>query len=282
MPRQVTSRTRKRRQGLEQSPLIEQAQLDILRADFPEEVQQICNLPPLHDRPHFIDDLLLKVSDIVYLGRRRLDGNHVNCISQSIRSSNAAAADLENVVKGLTELDIEQLQAVLFIAKEVFPRPFFEKEDLKGFFELLGDFRVLMLTLYAAIRLGTGISDEARRRGRPRSPYVQPALKLIEIWESVTSELMRDDSSVWVIKRIPTPKKLDTSVPVKGFNTKQPSTKFILITLRMINPKIKDAEVFTAIKNALALREKWYDFVRRKPPESFLRRIETLNSLSDD
>ena len=262
----VTRRTRKRDQQLEQTALIKKLQLDQLRADFPQEVEQICNLRPLRSSPHPVDDLLLKLCEIVHFGRRRLGKQHVDLVVQTIRSSNDAAANIAQVIDGLAELDIEQLQNILFIAREVTPQPF-EKRDLSAFFRLLNDYRALMLTLYAAIKLGTGISDVPKGKGRPSSPYVQPALELIEAWEAITATRYCEDSPLEVIKRVPTPKRLEASGP-KGkdqkYLTKQPSTEFISIALHMINPNIRDAEVFTAIKNALRERDGLYDFVRRK------------------
>jgi len=282
MARRVTRRTRKRDQQLEQTALIEKIQLDQLRADFPREVEQIRNLEPLRSSPHLVDGLLLKLDEIVLFARRRLDKRHVARVEQAIRSSNDAAANIAQVMDGLAKMDIEQLQGVLVIAREIFPQPL-EKRDVSAFLRLLHDFQALMLTLHAAIKLGTGISGLPKGKGRPSSPYVQPALALIEVWETLTATPYWEDSPVAFIKRVPTPKKLELSGP-KGkdqkYLTKQPSTEFILIALRMINPKIKDAEVFTAIKNALAERDEVYDFVRRnlrrKPPRSLLGLIKRL------
>jgi hypothetical protein len=281
MALRVTSRTRKHDQQLKQTALIEKLQLDQLRADFPQEVKQICNLRPLQSNPHLVDDLLLKLGKIVDFGDRRLDKQQVDRVLQSIRSSNDAAANIAQVMGGLAKMDIEQVQTILFIARKVFPRPF-KKRDLGGVFRLLNELQALMLTLHAAIKLGTGISDVPKGKGRPSSPYVVPALELIEAWESITTTRDREDSPLTFIKRVPTPKKLDISGPKskdQEIPTKQPSTEFILIALRMINPKIKDAEVFTAIKKALALRDQWYDFVRRKPPKSLLGQIEALRRI---
>ena len=176
---------------------------------------------------------------------------------------------------GLAKMDIEQLQMVVVIASEIFPQPL-EKRDVRAFLRLLHDFQALMLTLHAAIKLGTGISELPKSKGRPSSPYVQPALELIQVWESLTATPYCEDSPLEVIKRVPTPKRLE--VKDRKYLTKQPSTEFILIALRMINPKIKDAEVFTAIKNALAEGDKLSDFVRRKlrrrPPNSLLDLIK--------
>ena len=58
--------------------------------------------------------------------------------------------------------------------------------------------------------------------------------------------------------------------------TKQPSTEFIRLALRMINPEIKDSEVFTAIKNALKARDELYEFARRRPPQSFVGLLQAF------
>src|SRR6185503_16435053 len=164
------------------------------------------------------------------------------------------------------------LQKVLFIARESF-RQQLEIGNVSSFLRMLNDFKALMLTLHAAIILGTGISGVSKGKGRPPSPYVEPALELIQVWESLTATRYAEDSPLWLMKRVPTPKKLEISEP-KGkdqkYLTKQPSTEFILIALRMIDPKIKDAEVFTAIKKALAERDELYDLIRRNPPKTFI------------
>jgi hypothetical protein len=274
MAPRFTRRTRKRDQQLEQTALIEKFQLDQLRADFPRELEQICNLEPWRSKPHLVDDLLLKLDKIVGLARRRLDKQQEASVVQAIRSSNVAAANIAQMIDGLAKMDIEQLQTVLVIARGISPKPF-EKRDVSASLRLLHDLQTLMLTLHSAIEWGTGIFDLPKGKGRPSSPYVQPALELIEVWESLTATPYWEDSRVALIKRVPTPKRLEVSGP-RGkdprYLTKQPSTEFILIALRMINPNIKNAEVFTAIKKALAERDELLVFVRRKlrrkPPKS--------------
>ena len=210
MARRVSRRTRKRDQQLEQTALIEQIQLDQLRADFPQEVEQICNLEPLRSSPHLVDDLLLKLDKIVVFARRRLDKQHIARVEQAIRSSNDAAAKIAQVMDGLAKMDIEQLQSVLFIAREAFRQPL-EKRDVSAFFRLLNDFQALMLTLHAAIQLGTGISELPKGKGRPSSRYVQPALELIDVWEFLTATPYCEGSPLEVIKRVPTPKRLEVA-----------------------------------------------------------------------
>lgn len=174
----------------------------------------------------------------------------------------------------LGKMDGVHLETVLSIASEVFPRPFFENQDLTGFFRLLQDLRMLLLTLHAAIQFGTGIVDKPTHRGRPSSPHVQQALELINAWENVTAERFAEDSPLWLIKRVPTPKREKTDD--EEIVIKQPSTEFIQIALRMINPTIKDAQVFTAIKKALAWRDEFCEFARTTPPKSFIAKLEAF------
>jgi hypothetical protein len=253
-----------------------------LWADFPAELKEVCNLSQLRLDPRLIDPFLLQLGTIIYRHRNRYSTNdYFDRVEQFIRSTNAAADNIDLVIECFGKMDIAHINSVLSVAIEIFPRPFFEKQDLEGFFRLLGDIRVLMMTLNVAVKIGTGVSGAPRGKGRPPSPYMLPALELIEAWESITAKKLGEDSPVMLIKRIPTPKRLDTSGPKdkeRQFETKQPSTEFIRLALRMIKPDIKDSEVLTAIKRALKLRDTMYDFVRSKPPKSLLRQLELLNA----
>ena len=66
---------------------------------------------------------------------------------------------------------------------------------------------------------------------------MQPNLKLIKAWEVLTAEQSWTDLPLWVVKRVPTPKRLE--VKDKKIVTKQPSTEFIHIALRMIDQNIE-------------------------------------------
>ncbi len=171
-------------------------------------------------------------------------------------------------------MDGEQIENVLYIASEEFPQPFFNNKDPIAIFQLLRDFRTLLLVLHAAIQIGTGILDRPRGRGRQSSPYVQQALVLMDAWEIVTARQFSADLPLLILKRVPTPKRLD--VKDREIITKQPSTNFIRIALRMIDPKIKDAQVFTAIKNALTLRDEIYEFARTNPRKSLAGKLKVL------
>jgi hypothetical protein len=271
-PRHTSRRTR-RRQQIEEN-LVDKLRLAEFKAEFPNEVAQICNLAPLQAKPDLLDDFLLKVVNIVGLGRRRLDKDHVERIIKSIRSSKDAADKIPAIAEALGEMDAGELGNVLSIATEVFPRPFFKNQDPMGIFRLLRDFHNLLLTLHAAIQLGTGIDERPPGRGRPSSPYVQPTLKLIEAWEVITAEQSWNDLPLLRVKDVPTPKRLD--VRDQKIVTKQPSTEFIRIALRMIDPNIKDAQVFTAIKNALSLRGEINEFIKTRPPKTIIGKLNAV------
>jgi hypothetical protein len=270
-PRHTSRRTR-RRQQIEEN-LVDKLRLAEFKAEFPNEVAQICNLAPLQAKPDLLDDFLLKVVNIVGLGRRRLDKDHVERIIKSIRSSKDAADKIPAIAEALGEMDAGELGNVLSIATEVFPRPFFKNQDPMGIFRLLRDFHNLLLTLHVAIQLGTGRVDRPPCKGRPSSPYVQLTCELIEAWEVVTAEQTWKGSPLWV-KRVPTPKRLE--VKDQKIVTKQPSTEFIRIALQMIDPNIEDAQVFTAIKNALSLRDEIYEFIKTRPPKTIIGKLNAL------
>jgi hypothetical protein len=263
------------RQQTEENP-VDKLRLAEFKAEFPQEVTQIRNLAPLQARPDLLDDFLLTVENIVGLGRRRLAATHVERIVQSIRSSKDAADKITAIAEALGKMDAGQLGSVLSFATEVFPRPFFKTRDPLGIFRVLRDVRQLLLTLHVAIQIGTGEDDQPRRRGRPSSSYVQQVFELMEAWEVVTAEqLWGEDSPVWVLKRVPTPKKLH--VNDKKIVIKQPSTEFIRIALRMINPAITDAQVFTAIKKALSLRDEVHEFIKAGLPKTIAGKLRAFD-----
>ena len=268
-----TSRRPRRRQQIEEY-LVDKVRLAEFKADFAHEITQICNLAPLKARPDLIDDFLLTLGEIVGLARRRLDVDQKERVIESIRASKDAADKIPAIAAALGKMDAQQLENILSIAIEVCPRPFLKNKGPLQIFYLLRDVTTLLLTLHVAIQLGTGKIDQPTGRGRPSSPYVQPTLELIKAWEVLTAEQSWTDSPLWVVKRVPTPKRLE--VKDKKIVTKQPSTEFIHIALRMIDQNIEDSQVFTAIKNALSLRDEIYEFIKTKPPKTIVGKLNAL------
>jgi hypothetical protein len=132
---------------------------------------------------------------------------------------------------------------------------------------------------HRTMKFGTGLSDERRGTGRPPSPYLQLTILLINAWESLIAEQYSDDTALApIITRVPMPKRLDTSDVERKKSkivSKQPSTEFILTALRMINPNIKDAEVFTAIKKVLKQRKSLQTYIANHP-SIYVRRTKLV------
>ena len=168
-----TSRRPRRRQQIEEN-LVDKVRLAEFKADFAHEITQICNLAPLKARPDLIDDFLLTLDEIVGLARRRLDVDQKERVIESIRASKDAADKIPAIAAALAKMDAQQLENILSIAIEVCPRSFLKNKGPLEIFHLLRDVTTLLLTLHAAIQLGTGKIDQPTGRGRPSSPYVQP------------------------------------------------------------------------------------------------------------
>lgn len=247
--------------------------VDRFRERHPNEINAICELAPLRKQNAWVDPLLLNLFNIVATYGRRLsdDEDYSGLVLQSIRSAEAAAQNFDSVVDGIMKMDITHIRQILFFAQRLHPE-FFGKNGVMDFYRALNEFNSMMAALSAAIKLGTGTFDRPRGRGRPPSPYTRPALELIELWEFITAE-KPSLSTGWMIKKVPTPKKLDIERP-KGGNhveTKQSSTEFIRLSLRMIKPEISDSEVFTAIKKALKVRDEGRRFFERASHDPLLR-----------
>jgi hypothetical protein len=270
------SRKLAQKQKLEEAARLKK--LDQLRVDFPQELEQLRNLEPLRSRPDLLDGLFLKLGEIVYLGRLRIEQGQIDLTVRAIKSSNDAAANIATVVEGLANMDDAALDTVLAVTQGKFPQPYFV-QDVNGLFKLLEEFRVLMMTLHRTMKFGTGLSDERRRTGRPPSPYLQLTILLINAWESLIAEQYSDDTALApIITRVPMPKRLDTSDVERKKSkivSKQPSTEFILTALRMINPNIKDAEVFTAIKKVLKQRKILQTYIANHP-SIYVRRTKLV------
>jgi hypothetical protein len=270
--------------------LIESLQLEKFRTDFPEADRQIRELVPLKSKSAVrIDELLLEVARIVSSARSRRKADYTEITLRAIRASKAAEADIKQTVEGLLKLDVEQLQLALNIIGEAFPDlPLSKSDSFSSFFHLLAEFSELMMLIHHALRLATGQPDEPKSRGRPRSNHILPAFELMNAWESSTA-VQLNDVEVWERKRIPVPKGLGAGVrglKDEEINSKQPSTIFIGVVMRLIESTIKDSEVFTAIKHALELRDIWSQFIekswsqiiRKKMPARFL--LEQFHAVS--
>jgi hypothetical protein len=163
-------------------------------------------------------------------------------------------------------------------------RRMIEKDNEFGLAQLLHEFRGVLMILNAAMKFVTGISDKPRGRGRPASQFATFTVELIGLWQLFTAVTDRD-VPYHPVKRVPTPKSQNAR-GAKGKIQKiikQPPTEFILHALRMIEPEIKDAEVFTAIKKARKLSDERYEFLAvNGPMRNVLKTIEAFAHYSEN
>ena len=273
-----------KRQDAEHREQIERLQLEQLRTNFSEELDAICALEPIRSMPG-LDEFLLELDRITHHGRRRLEKEHRDRVLRSIQATGSAATNITGAIDGLAELDIRQLNVLLAIFDEFKPyRRMIEKDNEFGLAQLLHDFRGVLMILNAAMKFVTGISDKPRGRGRPASQFATFTVELIGLWQLFTA-VTDQDVPYHRVKRVPTPKSQNAR-GAKGKIQKiikQPPTEFILHALRMIEPEIKDAEVFTAIKKARKLSDERYEFLAVNGPlRNVLKTIEAFAHYSEN
>jgi hypothetical protein len=150
----------------------------------------------------------------------------------------------------------------------------------------------MIKVIVPAKRVATGISVK-RKKGRPSKPYVQAAQELISLWQRILLDAKRLDNvkqlgnaepEVTIIKPIPLAKKDlvfgQTKNGIPEVEHAQVSTEFCRLAFSMIYPKIKPAELRTAINNALKSREWLYtealeEFRSNDRFKEFIRAVAT-------
>lgn len=258
-------RRQKRRKQRVRTSHHRELQLEHFREEFPLEIDEICKLEPLKSH-HDAEGFLLALSQIVYLAKRRSDADLVDRILLGAQAARDASERIGLALNGLMSLDIERLRLTFRLAAE-FPHPLLRRPHVPKIFKHLNDVSGLLLILSEAMRVSALEPEKARGVGRPSAPYVGPTLELIQLWESICKIPFMKESDLRFIKRVPVPKKLGVQKkPGQRFISKQPSTEFIHLSLQMVDPNIEDSKVFTAIRNALKLRDQFYEFIRQKLP----------------
>jgi hypothetical protein len=235
MDRECVELAPSRQQILELMERPDRIQFDWLQREFPEELLAICALLPLQASPSR-DQFLMQLTAIVYLFRGRFE--NVEGAKQSVHDLENGIANLKLARQGFGQIISFGLEAALPEASKKCPR--LKGLNSKEVLELFDESCVMLDALSEAMRAAAGISALPRRQGDKGAYYFVPAFFLAELWESVTA------------KRVPTPKYFrsgDLHGKQPPFVSKQPSTRFIRLALRMIDPAITDAQVFTAIKN---------------------------------
>jgi hypothetical protein len=215
-----------------------------LRRDFPGELKDIFKLRPLRSLAH-ADEFVADFANIVFFNQRLADDSIQRIIILATKSADQAVENIESFKRHFTAIDVEVLKATFRLMHQLYPGLIPKNIDNDELFKILSWVQTVFLFLSLATALSTSVSEAPKRRGRPGSKHVFPAIQLIQLWEKTTAE------KIGRLKPVPTPKKNQGLID-------QPSTEFIRIALKMIDPKINEAKTFTAIKHALETQEEFY------------------------
>jgi hypothetical protein len=248
--------------------------VDMFKVQFASEIAVISKLNPFASNPQLLAEWLPKLADFVfkYTGRF-VDSDYLDGVRRCVQSALRASEEIEAVSNLLLHLDAGHAESVLGLVEAFAP------DFLKCEHELLGvrlhqaritlrAFSNDMVVLSGAVSLATGITDEPKGRGRPVSRHVYAASELIALWCEMTGNA-----------KFPNPKSLDVSdsqTDEEHFGSKQPSTEFVGHVLRMIDPKISNSQVFTAIKHALTGAEDFKTFLSTAPGKEVLDALGQL------
>jgi hypothetical protein len=241
MPSDLTSESPEHRQCL----LEKVFKFDV---DFPDEIAQIQQLLKRHALVDCSDEVLrYELGQIVYRIRRYRDPGYAKNISDLEEHTAAAAIALGKAAANFARLDS--------LHKETFGDAIagFASYGIDAFssanaglqlyqeiiFELEKMSRKAQLVAFSVKGIRAFESKQAGR-SRPKLPYLMPTLRFIELWEALTGA------------KVVAPKGVAKDHGKDGKGAIQPSTEFIRLALKMIDPKITAANAITSIKNALA------------------------------
>jgi hypothetical protein len=229
--------------------------LDWLITDFPKELHAICCLVPLRSSANLIP-FLTQLTAIIYLFRAKYES--VPVAKKVGRELEKGAGNLERAIQDFRRMNYFVLGAALPEVSEKSPR--LKGLDATQVLELLDEYQVFLNALNDAVRTTADVALVPRKRGDKTAYHFVPTLPLMELWESILAT-QQDRAARRQGRGVPTPKRVTEVAQSKNkltFISKQPSTEFIRIALRMIDPTITDAQVFTAIKVARSKRNSLY------------------------
>ncbi len=203
--------------------------------------------------PNFVSDNHLKASigRLVYSARRlHKDGEYRKVLVDVIQTSHNAQTALGKIYEQMRLIDEDYLegsldQVVFSLApddKKLFYSVSLDGEDDRVQ-TLIRLTRLFLQGLSSGLSDLTGSPEKKRERRRPPIPYVMEALGFMNEWESLTG------------KDVVTPKgrARGTGGEMVGI---QPSTEFIRLCLKMIDPEITLSNVHTCIKRAIEFKRK--------------------------
>ena len=153
---------------------------------------------------------------------------------------------MDKIVDLFIKLDSAQRDLFIFTANKL---------SLDRYSEMIGDFmrhvleaQLTMHLFSKALHISTLEPFERRGQGRPRVQYIPATLDLIGLWEALTGR-----------------KAVYPKGSAKGkdsqhdYEAVQPSTEFIRLALKMIDPNVTVAQVITCLKYAFGINKSGKD-----------------------
>jgi hypothetical protein len=226
-----------------------------LRRRFPDELEKIFKLHPLRSLAH-ADEFAVDFANIIFFNQKLVDDGIKQTIMLATRSADEAAEKIEIFKKNFGALDTELLKPIFRLMQQLYPELIPKNIGNDELFKVLSWIQIVFLFLSLATAISTSVGEPPKRRGRPESQHIFPVIQLIQLWERTTTKKLGK------LKPVPTPKRNQGLID-------QPSTEFIRIALKMIDPEINEAKTFTAIKHALEAQEEFY---RLLPSDSDMAR----------
>jgi hypothetical protein len=153
-----------------------------------------------------------------------------------------------------------------------------DDDEIIGWPEILNEIRfahLKLMRLKAGLRVARSPESRGEGRTRPRLPYLMPMVELLRLWTVLTQ------------KKVVTPRGTAIAKNAAVVEAIQPSTEFVRLALRMIDPSVTLPNVMTSIKNAMAFERQKVAFDREWSATSsvtrpwkrlsiFLRKIQQI------
>jgi len=236
-----------------------------IETDLPEHYQSMLELVS-GDLSRFGEETFrLHLSEIVDLHRRRFahhEGNissYVANIKKGLGTISEATACLDSLLASFVRLDIDHMELVAFLLKRFAVSDFWTSLPLVRLKELQVELGILKFAIMSA----TGV-EEKSSRGRPHVEYLFAAWELMDLWEAVTR------------LNVPSPKGRAKGKDGREEAT-QPSTAFVHLGLRMMDPNATLSKAMTSIARVREIKEEIKRPRYRNSLDSLAKLAETIS-----
>jgi hypothetical protein len=212
--------------------------------DFPEEYKKAKGLIHKFNNEISDDDFRFRLGEIVYLHRKRHAPDYKTRVDKAIDNAELASDLIEGIWEDILKSDHVYRDIVLTFAKCLASKTIGRASELltgqKGEeLELLQIAGGIVRLFQTALTLGKNNIRGDPSLTRPKTPYTFEASKLLDLWLFYTKE-----EAVY-------PKRV-TNEEI----SKQPSTEFVRLGIKMIDSNSTLAKVHTSIIRAKEKKEK--------------------------